>query len=167
MGDFLIIKWLMRIKVELEARHGAHALKYKPLSEARAFSYHLGESRSIYVWEAAAASAAFLRTTFRKMRQILLFSDKDCYTGVFCFRVRIQCLLDDDEDKPLNRTKVWKGVIFLTTQDAKCPDLSWSAHPQASRLDWDQRWLFSSQSSQKDWISHRGIRDQGLWGKVK
>ena len=41
-----------------------------------------------------------------KCVKVGLFSDKDFYTGVFCFRVRIQCLLDDDEDKPLNRTKV-------------------------------------------------------------
>ena len=50
---------------------------------------------------------------FQKCVRVGLFSDKDFNTGVFHFRLRIQCLLDNGEVKPLSRTKVWKGVIFL------------------------------------------------------
>ena len=112
----------MRIKVELEARHGAHALKYQPLSEARAFSYHLGESRSIYVWEAAAASAAFLRTTFWKMRQSRII-----------FRQRLlhrRVLFQIQNPVPIRRR--WRQA-FKQNKSLKKSDISYNTRCKVSR----------------------------------
>ena len=78
---------------------------HTPLSKARAFSYHLGESPE-YLCLTSGCSFSFSAPHSKKCVKVGLFSDKDFYTGVFCFRLRIQWLLDNDEVKPLDRTKV-------------------------------------------------------------